>query len=324
VTGHYYIPEDHVLAASKEEKSDVAYVSQTAWLMNATIRDNILFGDKYDEERYNKVLSVCALKRDLENFKGGDLTEIGEKGVNLSGGQKQRVSLGIFKLLILARAAYSMAPIVLLDDPLSAVDAPTAKHLFNKCILGLFKGRTVILVSHAVALVAPQADFLVVVKNGSVVSAGKPDDILDNPTIIDALKKEEKHVPVVEMEQKDEKKVAFVEVETKASGSVKLGTYWTYISACGGWIFVIGVLGIYSFQIGSEFLSNWWVKVWTDSIHGSSDLYNVLEITKSESIYYISIYGLIGVIELLTLQLRFIVFLLRNSDSIFQWSECLS
>ena len=110
--GEYSIPEQHIYQAV-QRKSDIAYVPQTAWLRNATIRDNILFGEPFDEMRYNQVITACALKRDLEQFEGGDLTEIGEKGVNLSGGQKQRVSL--------ARAAYSKAPIVLLDDPLSAV-----------------------------------------------------------------------------------------------------------------------------------------------------------------------------------------------------------
>ena len=91
----------------------IAYVAQTSWLLNATIRDNILFGETYDPDRYLKTLKACALMRDLETFEGGDLTEIGEKGVNLSGGQKQRISL--------ARATYSRAAYILLDDPLSAV-----------------------------------------------------------------------------------------------------------------------------------------------------------------------------------------------------------
>ncbi|CAM9265108.1 unnamed protein product, partial [Choristocarpus tenellus] len=99
----------------------VAYASQRAWIQNATVRDNILFGCPYDEERYNMVLEACALKPDLKILEGGDLTEIGEKGINLSGGQQQRVSL--------ARAVYSDADILLLDDVLSSVDAHVGKHL---------------------------------------------------------------------------------------------------------------------------------------------------------------------------------------------------
>ncbi|KAJ3295827.1 hypothetical protein HDU76_006793, partial [Blyttiomyces sp. JEL0837] len=130
----------------------IAYVSQTAWLTNATIRENILFGSPYDHERYQRVLFACALEKDLEVLEGGDMTEVGFKGINLSGGQKQRIAL--------ARAAYSTLPFVVLDDPLSAVDAPTARHLFDHCILGLLQNRTRILVTNAVGLAIPQSDFL--------------------------------------------------------------------------------------------------------------------------------------------------------------------
>ena len=139
--------------------------------MNATIRDNILFGQPYEEQRYTNVLKACALIRDLETLEGGDMTEIGEKGINLSGGQKQRVSL--------ARAAYSRASIILLDDPLSAVDAPTAKHLFQECILKLMASRTVLLVTHAVALCLPDAELAVVLENGKIVETGNGRDILN-------------------------------------------------------------------------------------------------------------------------------------------------
>ncbi|KAJ3250674.1 hypothetical protein HK103_003279, partial [Boothiomyces macroporosus] len=132
--------------------AQVAYSAQTAWILNATIRENITFGHEYDPVRYEKVVRACALAKDFENLDGGDLTEIGEKGINLSGGQKQRISL--------ARACYSPASIVLLDDPLSAVDAPTARYLLHKCILGVLKGRTVVLVSHATHLVVPFADYI--------------------------------------------------------------------------------------------------------------------------------------------------------------------
>ncbi|KAJ2360308.1 hypothetical protein IW150_007537, partial [Coemansia sp. RSA 2607] len=108
--------------------ADVAYVAQEAWLRNATIRDNILFGAPYDAARYEEVLRVCALKPDLRILAAGDMTEIGERGVTLSGGQKQRVAL--------ARAVYSDRRILLIDDCLSAVDAHTAKHILNACLVG--------------------------------------------------------------------------------------------------------------------------------------------------------------------------------------------
>jgi ABC-type multidrug transport system fused ATPase/permease subunit len=118
------------------------------WLQHATIKENILFGSPFIEKRYKETIRCCALTRDLEILEFGDETEIGEKGVNLSGGQKARISL--------ARAIYSNVTILLLDDPLSAVDAPTAKLLMEEAICGrLVKGRTVILVTHAVSLCMP-------------------------------------------------------------------------------------------------------------------------------------------------------------------------
>lgn len=101
----------------------IAYVSQSAWIQSGSIRENILFGSPMDSERYRDTLERCSLVKDFELLPYGDLTEIGERGVNLSGGQKQRIQL--------ARALYKNADIYLLDDPFSAVDAHTASSLFN-------------------------------------------------------------------------------------------------------------------------------------------------------------------------------------------------
>ncbi|KAK3604647.1 hypothetical protein CHS0354_007190 [Potamilus streckersoni] len=134
----------------------VAYVAQQAWIMNASIRENILFGEEYDPERYNGIVEACCLEEDFESFVEGDLIEIGERGINLSGGQKQRVSL--------ARAVYSDRDIYLLDDPLSAVDTHIGSHIFSKCIKKVLKGKTVLLVTHQLQ------------KNQSSVSAGLASD----------------------------------------------------------------------------------------------------------------------------------------------------
>ena len=99
----------------------ISLVTQSAWIQNASLRDNILFGSEYDDDRYRCVVRACALEADLKQLRDGDRTDIGEKGVNLSGGQQQRVSL--------ARAAYSKSDIVILDDPLSAVDGKAAFSL---------------------------------------------------------------------------------------------------------------------------------------------------------------------------------------------------
>uniref|UniRef100_A0A8C0ICR5 Canalicular multispecific organic anion transporter 2 n=1 Tax=Bubo bubo TaxID=30461 RepID=A0A8C0ICR5_BUBBB len=152
-------------------KGSVAYVPQQAWIQNATLKDNILFGQASNEQKYQNVLEACALKTDLEVLPGGDQTEIGEKGINLSGGQRQRVSL--------ARAVYSNSDIYLLDDPLSAVDSHVAKHIFDKVIGpdGVLKGKTRILVTHGISFL-PQVDHIVVVVDGKISEMGSYQDLL--------------------------------------------------------------------------------------------------------------------------------------------------
>jgi ATP-binding cassette, subfamily C (CFTR/MRP), member 1 len=143
----------------------LAYVPQQAWIQNATLQDNVTFGQKFDKARYDKVILACALKPDIEMLPGGDQTEIGEKGINLSGGQKQRVAL--------ARAVYSNADIYLLDDPLSAVDSHVGKHIFDNVIgpNGMLAGKTRFLVTHGVSFL-PFMDEILVVLDGEISESG--------------------------------------------------------------------------------------------------------------------------------------------------------
>lgn len=144
----------------------IAYVPQQAWIQNMTVRDNILFGSAYDEERYKQVLKVCCLQADLDTLPGGDQAEIGEKGINLSGGQKQRVSL--------ARACYSNSDIFLLDDPLSALDSHVAMSVYEQVLsssTGLLRNKTRVLATNSL-FVLPHVDQIVVLDNGRVVECG--------------------------------------------------------------------------------------------------------------------------------------------------------
>ncbi|XP_039991336.1 ATP-binding cassette sub-family C member 3 isoform X2 [Xiphias gladius] len=152
-------------------RGSVAYVPQQAWIQNATLRDNILFGKPYNEQKYRCVLEACALTPDLEVLPGGDMTEIGEKGINLSGGQRQRVSL--------ARALYSDTDVYLLDDPLSAVDAHVSKHIFDNLIgpEGVLNGKTRILVTHGISFL-PQVDNIMVMVDGRVSEMGSYQELL--------------------------------------------------------------------------------------------------------------------------------------------------
>ncbi len=136
---------------------------------NATLRDNILFGQPFDEERYWEAVKVSELEADLAILPAGDLTEIGEKGVNLSGGQKQRVNI--------ARALYYNAEIVCLDDPLSAVDAHVGKALFYNAIMSLrAKGTTVLLVTHALHFL-PDVDRIITLEDGHIAEMGTYDQL---------------------------------------------------------------------------------------------------------------------------------------------------
>ena len=141
-------------------------------MQNATLKSNILFGKSLEKDRYEYIVDACALRPDLEILPGGDETEIGEKGINLSGGQKQRVSL--------ARAVYSQSDLLLLDDPLSAVDAHVGKHIFQKVIGpgGILKKKTRVLVTHGIGYL-PQVDDIVVLKDGKVSEQGTYVELLE-------------------------------------------------------------------------------------------------------------------------------------------------
>ncbi|KAI8360647.1 P-loop containing nucleoside triphosphate hydrolase protein [Mortierella sp. GBAus27b] len=150
-------------AGDREVHGSLAYVPHDAWLVNATLKENILFGSPFNRDKYNDILRVCALTRDLTLLSAGDDTEIGERGINLSQGQRQRVSL--------ARAVYSDADIILLDDPLSGMDAQVGKHIFQECIKGYLDDKTVIYVTNQLQHLV-NCDHIIVMKNGSVEAQG--------------------------------------------------------------------------------------------------------------------------------------------------------
>ncbi|XP_039496021.1 multidrug resistance-associated protein 1 isoform X7 [Drosophila santomea] len=168
-----FLGEMEKLAGVVNTVGKLAYVPQQAWIQNATVRDNILFGQTYDRKRYNKVIDACALRADIDILSAGDLTEIGEKGINLSGGQKQRISL--------ARAVYSDADLYLLDDPLSAVDAHVGKHIFEEVIgpKGILARKSRVLVTHGVTFL-PQVDSIYVLKMGEISESGTFDQLVKN------------------------------------------------------------------------------------------------------------------------------------------------
>ncbi|XP_072046793.1 ATP-binding cassette sub-family C member 5-like [Amphiura filiformis] len=143
----------------------MAFAAQRPWIQNATLRDNILCGHSMDRKRYDQVISACALEPDIALLPAGDLTEIGERGVTLSGGQKQRVNM--------ARAIYSNAEMVLLDDPLSSLDVHVGGHVFESGIMGLLRecNRTVVLVTNQLQYLQ-HADVVIVIEEGEITHRG--------------------------------------------------------------------------------------------------------------------------------------------------------
>lgn len=145
---------------------------QQAWIQNASLQDNVLFGKSMNKNVYNRVIESCALNPDLKVLPAGDQTEIGEKGINLSGGQKQRVSL--------ARAVYNDSDTYFLDDPLSAVDSHVGKHIFENVIgpSGLLRKKTRILVTHGITYL-PEVDNIIVLKDGEITEVGTYKELLE-------------------------------------------------------------------------------------------------------------------------------------------------
>src|SRR5271155_3647946 len=261
IDGQFYLPR----------QNGVAYVSQTAWLQNATIRDNILFGNEFDEERYWNVVEACALKLDLDMFEAGDRTEVGEKGITLSGGQKQRLAL--------ARAVYSPAQTILLDDVLSALDVHVGKFIFEKCITGeLLRGRTVLLVTHNVTMAKKAARKIVVMEQGRIVSCVHSAESLANLTIdtqalLQDPEDEEDKIDTGAIPtkvdsttpDKPEKSGKLVLEEERAVGRISRKTVFHYMSNFGNPFFLVGLWAAVALGQAGTILNNWWIAQWSDA-----------------------------------------------------------
>lgn len=286
----------------------VAYCAQQAWLVNDTIKENILFASPFDEDRYHAVIAACALERDLGILDAGDKTLVGEKGIALSGGQKQRISL--------ARALYCNSKHLLLDDCLSAVDSHTAKHIFEGAIMGnIMLNRTCILVTHNVTLAVPHSSYVVMLDNGKISAQGAPEEVIKSGVLGDELLKSrpgsrgqslalsrvasnlEEQIAKrsknldsanghakgsVQKPIKSDKAVVDTRIENKAVGSVKLTTITMYLRSMGPWYFwVFAAFGFVATQIGSV-ATNVWIRQWANAYH-SSELYPLVVTGSSDS-----------------------------------------
>ncbi|KZT36273.1 P-loop containing nucleoside triphosphate hydrolase protein [Sistotremastrum suecicum HHB10207 ss-3] len=249
----------------------IAFAAQESWVLNATIKDNILFGAPYDKYRFDQVVYQTGLLRDLALFEAGELTEVGEKGITLSGGQKARITL--------ARAVYSTAEIVILDDVLSALDVHTARWVAEKCLGGnLLKGRTVLLVTHNVLLCQPIADYVISLgRDGKVVTQGTVDEALKKNVSLqeevkaeaDAMKRVEE-VQAVEglkdspdTEGDDSRKGKLIAAEDMAVGHVTWASVRLYISSLGGPLFFLMFLFAGAIRTLFNIFIKWFYSYWS-------------------------------------------------------------
>ncbi|KAK2495655.1 hypothetical protein MC885_014567 [Smutsia gigantea] len=322
-----------------------AYVAQQAWILNATLRDNILFGKEFDEERqgmlgffmsfrYNSVLNSCCLRPDLAILPNSDLTEIGERGANLSGGQRQRISL--------ARALYSDRDIYILDDPLSALDAHVGNHIFNSAIQKHLKSKTVLFVTHQLQYLA-DCDEVIFMKEGCITERGTHAELMnlngDYATIFNNLLLGETHPVEINSKKetsssqkksqdkgtktgsvKKEKTVKpeggqLVQLEEKGQGSVPWSVYGVYIQAAGGPLAFLLITSLFMLNVGSTAFSNWWLSYWIKEGSGNTTVTEGNKTSVSHSMkdnplmqYYASIYALSMAVMLILKAIRGVVF----------------
>ncbi|CAG8488090.1 12093_t:CDS:10, partial [Acaulospora colombiana] len=232
----------------------VGYCPQNAWIQNATLRMNVTFGLPFHEERYSQVIRDCCLEPDLAILPAGDMTEIGEKGINLSGGQKQRVNI--------ARAVYFDADIVLLDDPLSA------SYLFTNCIQGALSKKTRLLVTHHLQVLT-RVDYIIFMDNGKISEQGTYEQLMKDNKKFSELINEFGEVEESEgseiMLDLDSKRVEndfkltgflpakeLMQKEERVTGAVENSVYLTYIRAAGGIILIPIILFLLIMMQGSN------------------------------------------------------------------------
>ncbi|XP_071617432.1 ATP-binding cassette sub-family C member 6-like isoform X1 [Heliangelus exortis] len=311
-------------------KGTAAYVPQQAWIQNASVEDNILFGKEMDETWFKRVIDACALQPDLESFPAGQKSEIGEKGINISGGQKQRVSL--------ARAVYQKASIYLLDDPLSAVDAHVAQHIFEHVLgpNGLLKDKTRVLVTHRINIL-PQVDNIVFLVDGMISEIGSYQELLQrNGAFADFLhsyitaeeRADASTVPALENTKgiltsrngpSQEKLLSDSSVKSSAMerenipvsqdsttaaatkgrltkgektqyGRVNTSTYAAYLKSLGLPLCVYIIL-MFTCQQAVSFSRGYWLSMWTDDpVHNGTQHHTELRV---------GVFGALGVIQAL-------------------------
>ncbi|XP_062382896.1 ATP-binding cassette sub-family C member 12-like [Sardina pilchardus] len=286
----------HLLKGSVMVDGAFAYVSQQAWIFHGSVKDNILMGEPFNQQRYSEVITSCSLESDLAILPYGDKTEIGERGLNLSGGQKQRISL--------ARAVYSNRDIYLLDDPLSALDAHVGKHIFKECVKKALKGKSVILVTHQLQYLE-FCDDVLLLEDGEIKEAGTHTSLMSAQgryaQLINNFQLEQMNEKNVELQTEQNKSTSngeinpafdmsdevnegedaghtpdktdsehqLVKQEVSQEGSVTWRVYHQYCKAAGGYVLLSFIMLIFVLLVGTTAFSNWWLSYWIEQGSGN-------------------------------------------------------
>ena len=249
-----------------------AFCPQYAWIQNTTVRDNIIFGKEFDQAWYDTVVDACALRPDLEMLPNGDMTEIGERGITVSGGQKQRLNI--------ARAIYFNADIILMDDPLSAVDAHVGRHIMDHGICGLLKNKCRVLATHQLH-VLNRCDRIVWMNEGKIEAVDTFDNMMAHneefgklmaTTAIENNDEDDGEGPEGKKRKRKNKKNAhgLMQAEERAVKSVSWGVYLAYIKASGSIMFAPLVLSLLIASQGANIVTGLWLSWWTSNKFGFS------------------------------------------------------
>ena len=256
-----------------------AFCPQYAWIQNTTVRENILFGKDYHRKWYDEVVDACALRADLDMLPHSDQTEIGERGITVSGGQKARLNI--------ARAIYFNSDMVIMDDPLSAVDAHVGRHIFDNAICGLLKDKCRILATHQLHVLY-RCDRIIWLEDGQVKANDTFDNLMrDNEgfqTMMastaqeESVEKEEIDEDEVEDEKKAAKKrkvakrgAALMQQEERAVKSVSWSVYSAYIRASGTILNGPMIVFLLILSQGANITTSLWLSWWTSNKFGYSE-----------------------------------------------------
>ena len=290
----------HITEGSARKNGKIAYFPQESFLLNDLLKNNIIFGNEFNREKYQRIISLCELDLDIASLKAGDLTEIGESGINLSGGQKQRISI--------ARGLYNDADIFLIDDAFSALDPHVGANIFNNVVVKelLAQGKTVLLVTHVLSFL-DQADTVVFLQEGGIQAKGSFSSLISespefklfvqtkdnrtssnavsskfdyNPAVFDEIQMQngnnpslppsEKKIKTLESAKNTDFHIAqgkLMKKERKETGSVKSTVFLNYFTS-GGVCFFIFIMLLFVLMVVSNITSDYWISVWTSDLFG--------------------------------------------------------